>query len=191
LNYAIKLLAIAKRSGSSVEARVHPVFIPDDTLLAKVDGVFNAIDVEGDLVGKVIFYGQGAGPSPTSSAVIADVINIAHNIARGIEAEPKLPFGNRLDIKPIADIVTRYYIRMSVEDQSGVLAQIAKILGDHKISISSVIQKEVDLSTKSAEIVIMTHPAKEKAIQDALKEARQLPVVKEINNFVRVEDQGL
>jgi homoserine dehydrogenase len=191
LNYAIKLLAIAKQSGNSIEARVHPVFIPDDALLAKVDGVYNAIDVEGDLVGKVIFYGQGAGPSPTSSAVTADVINIAQKIARGMETEPKFPFGNNQAIKPMADIVTRYYIRMSVVDQSGVLAQIAKTLGDNKISISSVIQKEVDLPTKSAEIVIMTHPAKEKSMLNALREARQLPVVKEISNFVRVEDQGL
>jgi homoserine dehydrogenase len=191
LNYAIKLLAIAKQSGNSIEARVHPVFIPDDALLAKVDGVYNAIDVEGDLVGKVIFYGQGAGPSPTSSAVVADVINIAQKIAHGMGTEPKFPFGNNQDIKPMADIVTRYYIRMSVVDQSGVLAQIAKTLGDNKISISSVIQKEVDLPTKSAEIVIMTHPAKEKSMLNALREARQLPVVKEISNFVRVEDQGL
>ena len=87
----------------------------------------------------------------------------------------------------MAEIETRYYMRMGVADQAGVLAQISKILGDHAISISSVIQKETDPSTKIAEIVIMTHPAKEQAVQQALKEAGRLAVVKEISNFVRVE----
>lgn len=187
LGYAIKLLAIAKRAGDSIEARVHPVFIPEDSLLAKVDGVYNAIHVEGDLVGKVIFYGQGAGPSATSSAIVADIINIAQNINRGKSSAPKLPFASERTIKPMAEIETRYYVRMSVADQPGVLAQISKILGDHSISISSVIQKEADPSTQIAEIMIMTHPANEQEVQQALKEAEQLPVVKEISNFVRVE----
>ncbi|MBC8511959.1 MAG: homoserine dehydrogenase [Dehalococcoidia bacterium] len=187
LGYAIKLLAIAKRAGDSIEARVHPVFIPEDSLLAKVDGVYNAIHVEGDLVGKVIFYGQGAGPSATSSAIVADIINIAQNINRGTSSAPKLPFASERTIKPMAEIETRYYVRMSVADRPGVLAQISKILGDHSISISSVIQKEADPSTQIAEIMIMTHPANEQEVQQALKEAEQLPVVKEISNFVRVE----
>ena len=187
LGYAIKLLAIAKRAGDSIEARVHPVFIPEDSLLAKVDGVYNAIHVEGDLVGKVIFYGQGAGPSATSSAVVADIINIAQSINRGTSSAPELPFASEQTIKPMAEIETRYYVRMSVADRPGVLAQISKILGDHSISISSVIQKEADPSTQIAEIMIMTHPANEQEVQQALKEAEQLPVVKEISNFVRVE----
>lgn len=187
LGYAIKLLAIAKRAGDSIEARVHPVFIPEDALLAKVDGVYNAIHVEGDLVGKVIFYGEGAGPSATSSAVVADIINIAQNINRNTSSVVKLPFKSGQTVKPMAEIETRYYLRMGVADRPGVLAQISKILGDHFISISSVIQKETDPSTQIAEIVIMTHPAKERAVQQALKETEHLPVVKEISNFVRVE----
>lgn len=188
LGYAIKLLAIAKRSGSSeIETRVHPVFIQEDALLAKVNGVFNAIDVEGDLVGKVIFYGQGAGPLPTSSAVIADVVNIAQSIVRGVECIPKVSDGANQAIKPMADVETRYYIRMNIVDQAGVLAQISKILGDKSISIASVIQKESDQSTKSTEIVIMTHKAREKAVQEALGEMKKLAVVKEVSNFVRVE----
>ncbi len=187
LGYAIKLLAIAKRSGDSIEARVHPVFIPEDSLLAKVDGVYNAIQVEGDLVGKVIFYGEGAGPRATSSAVVSDIIKIAQNINRGTTDTPRLPFASGRTVKPMADIETRYYMRMSVADQAGVLAQISKILGDHAISISSVIQKETDPSTQIAEIVIMTHPAKEQAVQQALKKTERLAVVKEITNFVRVE----
>jgi len=187
LGCAIKLLAIAKRAGGSIEARVHPVFIPEDSLLAKVDGVYNAIQVEGDLVGKVIFYGEGAGPSATSSALVSDVINIAQNINRGASNAPRLSLGSGQTVRPMAEIETRYYVRMSVADQPGVLAQISKILGDHLISISSVIQKETDLSNHIAEIVIMTHPAKEQAVQQALKETERLPVVKEIINFVRVE----
>jgi len=188
LGYAIKLLAIAKRVEDSIEARVHPVFIPEDSLLAKIDGVYNAIRVEGDLVGKVIFYGEGAGPRATSSAVVSDIIKIAQGIKSGMISAPKLPFASGRTVKPMAEIETRYYMRMSVADQAGVLAQISKILGDHAISISSVIQKETDPSTQIAEIVIMTHPAKEQAVQRALKETERLAVVKEITNFVRVED---
>lgn len=187
LGYAIKLLAIAKQAGDSVEARVHPVFIPEDSLLAKVDGIYNAIHVEGDLVGNVIFYGEGAGPSATSSAVVADIINIAQNISRKTSIATKPPFASGQTVKPMAEIETRYYVRMSVADRPGVLAQISKILGDHSISISSVIQKETDPSTQTAEIVIMTHPAKEQAVQRALRETEHLSVVEEISNFVRVE----
>jgi homoserine dehydrogenase len=187
LNYAIKLLAIAKRSDNKVEVRVHPVFIPEDSLLAKVNGVYNAISVEGDLTGEVIFYGQGAGPSPTSSAVVADVVSIAQNIVKGQSNTYELKFANKYTLKPMADVETRYYIRMSVDDRAGVLAQISKVLGDNSISISSVIQKESDPATKTTEIVIMTHPAQEKAMQKALEETRRLSVIKEISNFVRVE----
>ncbi|MBM3149358.1 MAG: homoserine dehydrogenase, partial [Chloroflexi bacterium] len=187
LGYAIKLLAIAKRIDNSIEARVHPVFIPEDFLLAKVDGVYNAIDVEGDLVGKLIFYGQGAGPSATSSAVVADIVSIAQDINRGTITLPKLPSAKGRTVKPMSEIETRYYMRMSVADKAGVLAQISRVLGDHNISISSVIQKESDPSTQLAEIVIMTHRAKEKAVQQSLEETQHLSVVKEINNFVRVE----
>jgi len=185
--YAIKLLAIAKRSNNLVEARVHPVLIPAESLLAKVDGVYNAIYVTGDLVGNVLFYGQGAGPSATSSAVIADVINIAQNINTRRDNAPRFIPEKTSGIKPMADIVTRYYFRMHVEDQAGVLAQIAAIMGKNSISISSVIQQESDPSTKTAEIVIMTHPAKEKAVQKAMKIINKLDVVKEISNFIRVE----
>jgi homoserine dehydrogenase len=187
LGYAIKLLAIAKRTGDFIEARVHPVFIPEDSLLAKVDGVYNAIQVEGDLVGKVIFYGEGAGARATSSAVVSDIIKIAQNIRSGTVNAPRLPFASQLSVKPMAEVGSRYYMRMAVADNPGVLAQISKILGDQAISISSVIQKETDESTQSAEIVIMTHPAKEQAVQQALRATEQLAVVKEISNFVRVE----
>jgi len=185
--YAIKLLAIAKRSGNLVEARVHPVLIPAESLLAKVDGVYNAIYVTGDLVGNVLFYGQGAGPSATSSAVIADIINIAQNINARRDNAPRFIPEKTSGIQPISDILTRYYFRMEILDQPGVLAQISAAMGNHMISIASVIQKESDPSTKTAEIVIMTHPARESAVQKAIKVINKLNVVKEISNFIRVE----
>lgn len=187
LGYAIKLLAIAKKSEETIEVRVHPAFIPEDFLLAKVSGVYNAVQIEGDLVGKIIFYGQGAGPLPTSSAVVADVVAIAQGINYGISNALKLSLNASKTIKPISEVETRYYFRMNIADRPGVLAQISKALGDHLISISSVIQKETDLAAQTAEIVIMTHPAKEKGVQKALKEIERLPVVRKINNLVRVE----
>lgn len=188
LGYAIKLLAIAKEKDRSIEVRVHPVFIPEDLLLAKVDGVYNAVQVEGDLVGRVIFYGQGAGALPTSSAIVADVINLAQRINLGVSITPSLRLEPTKRIKPISEIESRYYLRMSTDDRPGVLAQISKILGDHLISISSVIQKETDVVSQTAEIVLMTYPAQEWAMQRALKEIERLEVVKEISNFIRVED---
>jgi len=188
LNFAIKLLAIAKRSGDAVEARVHPVFIPADSFLAKVDGVYNAVQVEGDLVGKVLFIGQGAGAKPTSSAVIADIVSSARKICLGIGSVSPWRTSSGRPIKPIDEIETQYYIRLTAKDQPGVLAQIARVFGDNSISIASAIQPESDAKTQTAEIVIMTHPAREKAMQAALRKLEKLEVVKEIANFIRVED---
>jgi len=188
LGYAIKLLAIAKKEKQAIQVRVHPAFVPEDLLLANVDGVFNAIQVEGDLVGRVIFYGRGAGSSPTASAVVADVIQLAQNIYLGIRPRPQLKLYKAKKLTPISEIKTRYYMRVTVIDHPGVLAQISKILGDHSISIASVIQKEADEKAGTAEIVIMTHPAKESAFQKALQRTLKLAVVKDIGNFIRVED---
>ncbi|MBI2859869.1 MAG: homoserine dehydrogenase [Chloroflexi bacterium] len=188
LGFAIKLLAIAKDSGQAIEARVHPVLIPEDSLLAKVDGVYNAILIEGDLVGKVLFYGEGAGPKPTSSAVIADVVSSARKVVLGIGSVDLFRLERSGRVKPMAEISARYYLRMNVADSPGVLAQISKTFGDHAISIASVIQKETDTEARTAEIVIMTHPALEKALQVALEELAHLSTVKEISNFIRVEN---
>ena len=187
LGFAIKLLAIAKQSDEAIEVRVHPVFIPEDSLLAEVDGVYNAVLVEGDLVGKVLFFGEGAGALPTSSAVVADIVSAAKNVAIGFSGGARWGLEPGKSIKPMSDIETRYYLRMNVADRPGVLAQISRVLGDHRISISTVIQKLTDSATQTAEIVIMTHPAKEAAMQQALGELTLLAVVKEISNFVRVE----
>jgi homoserine dehydrogenase len=188
LGYEIKLLAIAKEIDGSIEARVHPVFLPQDLLLAKVDGVYNAVQVEGDLVGRVLFYGQGAGPSPTSSAVIADVIDVAQRINRGVSIPPALRIDPSKRVMPISEIETRYYLRMITVDRPGVLASISRVMADNSISISSVIQKESDIANDVAEIVLMTYPAKEQAMQRAMDGISRLDVMKEIANFVRVED---
>jgi homoserine dehydrogenase len=188
LGYAIKLLAIAKQGDDYVEARVHPVFLPEDSLLAKVDGVYNGVLVEGDLVGKVLFYGEGAGANPTSSAVVSDVVAAAKDILAGYYDRTGWEINQEKEILPISEVENRYYIRMSINDQPGVLAQISKVLGDHDISISSAIQKLADPIVQTAEIVIITHPAQEKGMQLALNDLASLSVVKEISNFIRVED---
>jgi homoserine dehydrogenase len=188
LGYAIKLLAITKESNSQIEVRVHPAFIPQDSLLAEVDGVYNAILVEGDLVGRVLFYGEGAGAAPTSSAVVADVVSAARDIITGGGCRMRWWLEPGKAVKPMAELETAYYLRLDAADQPGVLAQVSKVLGDHNISISSVIQKAIDLKAKTAEIVIMTHPAKEAQMQQALEELGRLKVVKEIGNFIRVEE---
>ena len=195
LGYAIKLLAIARRdpqSGSqtampAIQVRVHPAFIPGDRILAKVDGVFNAVEVEGDLTGRIMFYGRGAGSLPTTSAVVADLIGLARDVHRG--AVPRTPAGggSALRVLPMDEVRTRYYVRMSVGDQPGVLAQIAQILGDLQISIASVIQKESDEEAQVAEIMVMTHLALERSMQEALTALAALPAVSEIGTVVRVE----
>ena len=187
LGYAIKLLAIGKERDNAIEARVHPVFIPEESLLAKINGVFNAIQIESDLVHNLTFYGQGAGASPTSSAVVSDIIELAQNIHTGIGNRPVDSPKHKKAIKHINEIETRYYLRMNVADMAGVLAKISKILGDYNISISAVIQKEADLTSQTAEIVIMTHPALELDMHQSLEEMIKLDVVKEVNNMIRVE----
>ncbi|MDD4923659.1 MAG: homoserine dehydrogenase [Dehalococcoidales bacterium] len=188
LGYAIKLLAIARHSNGSVEVHVYPAFVPEGSFLAKVDGVYNAVLVEGDLVGKVTFWGEGAGAKPTSSAVVANVIQAARKIACGDTSHSYWKIKPGKKIKPMSEITTRYYIRMTINDMPGALAGIAGVFGNCGISISAALQKEDNLEEKSAEIVIMTHPSKEEAVQAALKELNNLSVVKTINNFIRVEE---
>jgi len=187
LGYAIKLLAIAKESDNQIEVRVHPAFIPQDSLLAEVDGVYNAILVEGDLVGRVLFYGRGAGAEPTSSAIVADVVSAARDIVTGGGCRMRWRIEPGKTVRPMAELETAYYLRLTAADQPGVLAQVSRVLGDHLISISSVIQKAADARARTAEIVIMTHPAREAEMQKALAELGRLKVVREIGNFIRVE----
>jgi len=186
--YVIKLLAIAKRYGNTIEARVHPVFLPKESQLAQVNGVYNAIQAEGDLAGRLLFYGEGAGGMRASSAIVADVLTIARNKRLGITATPETGINQELTLKPMADVETRYYFRLDVADRPGVLAQISKVLGDNSISISSVIQKESNREAQTAEIVIMTHPARENAAQKATEQLKLLTMVNEVSSFIRIEE---
>ena len=187
LGYAIKLLAVARREGSSLQVRVHPTLVPEEELLAKVDGALNAVQIEGDLSGRVLFQGAGAGSLPTTSAVMADVLDAARAIVQGGRPCP-WRYTAELAIKPPAELVTRYYIRLEVVDRPGVLAGIARVFGDHEVSIASVIQKEADEAAQTAELVIMTHPAREEAMQATSVQVRDLPEVVSIGNLLRVDD---
>jgi homoserine dehydrogenase len=187
LGYAIKLLAIARRDTDGIEARVHPVLLPDGELLAKVDGVLNAVQVEGDLSGRVLFQGAGAGALPTTSAIMADVLDAARSVAQ--EGRPsKWRYTSDVPLKPMSELVTRYYIRVEVADRPGVLAGIGGAFGDNGVSIASVIQKETDDEAQTAEIMIMTHAARESAIQASIRQIEGLEVVRQVGNFLRVED---
>ncbi|MFQ5860091.1 MAG: homoserine dehydrogenase [Dehalococcoidia bacterium] len=188
LGCTIKLLAIARRNGNALEVRVHPALVPQGHLLAKVDGAYNAIEVEGDLVGRVVFHGLGAGAAPTSSAVVGDILELARRIAAGQGfAAPSLNLKSSLALRPMSEVQTQYYLRFSALDRPGVLAQIGRTLGDLDISIASVIQKDTDPKAGTAELMLLTHPSREAAVQEALSQLAKLPVVKELSSVVRVE----
>jgi homoserine dehydrogenase len=187
LGYAIKLLAIARRHEDGVEARVHPVLVPEGELLAKVDGVLNAVQVEGDLIGRVLFQGAGAGALPTTSAIMADVLDAARSIAQGGRPYP-WRYTSDVPVKPIEDLVSRSYTRVVVADRPGVLAGIGRAFGDNQVSIASVIQKETDEEAQTAEIVIMTHAAADAAVQASIRQVESLEEVRQVGTFLRVED---
>ena len=188
LGYTIKLIGVARRDAEGIQARVHPAFISSDVMIAKVDGVLNAIEIETDLAGRVLFHGQGAGAMPTTSAILADVIDCSRGLLDGKEAPSMIVLRRNIQIRPIMDLETKYYIRMNVVERPGVLAEITRVLGDLEISIAAVIQKEVDFTTLQAEIVLITNQAKESGIQQAITELAELEVVAEIGTMVRVED---
>jgi homoserine dehydrogenase len=177
----IKLLAISRNHSGHVEARVHPTMVPESHLLAKIDGAFNAIHFTGDMVGNVLLYGLGAGKMPTGSAVAADIMDIARDIASGsVGRVPSLSYlpefiGERR-ITPMEELSCPYYFRISARDEPGVLARIAGILSGHDISIESVIQKGRTESGPVA-IVMRTHTASESSVQAALAEIDALAVV--------------
>jgi homoserine dehydrogenase len=191
LGYTIKLLAIARARESSVELRVHPAFLPEHEVLAKVDGVFNAVAVTGDLVGPILFYGMGAGAGPTSSAVVADIIELAQRLVVGQSRVPAPTYDDRYRFRPMDEVCTRYYLRLLAEDRPGVFAQITQALGDARISLASVIQKQTillgDPPVEYAEIVLMTHEAIEAPMQRAVRAIAALPAVHEVGSLIRVE----
>ena len=190
--YRIKLLAIGKRVGDAVEARVHPTMIPLHYPMADVDGVFNAVRLAGDFVGPVMFYGRGAGQDPTASAVVGEMMDIGRNILAGI-GRRLAPLGfldanvATLPLKPMGEIVSKYYLRFSVVDRPKVLSRISGALGDHGISIESMIQTARS-ARESVPIVIMTHEAREADIRAALAEIDALDIITEKTNLIRIED---
>ncbi len=191
--YVVKLLAIAKQSEGKLEARVHPTLLPESHMLASIDGVYNGICVVGDAVGTAMFYGLGAGQMPTASAVVSDILYVARSIAYDVAGRSGWgPFGDiplkpaHLPIRSMDEIVSRYYIRLSVLDQPGVLAAIGGILGDHKVSIASVVQKERRKGDK-VPLVILTYEASEMDMRAALAKIEALPVVKGKALLIRVE----
>lgn len=192
--YKIKLLAIARRQEDNViEARVHPTMIPATSMLASVDGVYNAVNLVGDAVGSQLFIGKGAGMLPTASAVVSDVIDIARRIIHGGSGK-NTPFGFTLDsvrrarIQALEMLKSRYYLRFFVMDRPGVLAKIANHLGKNNVSIESVIQKGRSVGG-GVPIVIMTHTANEVDLKRALKSIDLLDVVLSKTSFIRIEDE--
>lgn len=184
--YSIKLLGIAKKVGNEVELRVHPVLIPQDKMIAKVDGVMNGISVVGDKVGETMFYGAGAGGDATASAVIANIIDIAR---RG-KGSPMLGFenqpGEKITLMSKDNIQTKYYLRLEVADKSGTLAKIATILGNNSISIEAMLQKP--LKNATANLLLTTHTCVEKDIIKAITELENSGVVISKPAMIRIEE---
>jgi homoserine dehydrogenase len=192
LGFNIKLLAIGRSSDGQVDVRVHPTMIPKDHLLSHVQGAFNAVYFVGDSVGKVMMYGMGAGQMPTGSAVVADVVDLARNIRTGAAGRvPALgePFEamERASIKPMAEVVCKYYFRFMVKDAPGVLSRISGILGENGISIESVVQKG-RRREGAVPIVMVTHEAREAMVEKALSEIKGLDFVLDQPLTIRIED---
>jgi homoserine dehydrogenase len=191
--YQIKLLAISRSDGERIEVRVHPTMIPQEHMLAKVEGAYNAIHISGDAVGDVMLYGLGAGMMPTGSAVASDLVDLGRDIlvGNGVRIPPLACDGEavvRRQIKPMDELVINYYFRFSAVDQPGVLSKISGILGSHDISIASVIQKGRQVKG-SVPLVMMTHEARERDVRLALAEIDELQVVTAPTRLIRVENK--
>ena len=186
LGYAIKLIAHTQRHPGRVEARVHPAMVPLEHPLAQVEGANNAVFVEGDLVGQVLLVGQGAGGKPTASAVVGDLIDLARSIRRGVQARPSFTFDDRIGVIPMAEVVTRAYYRIQVDDRAGVLAAVGQVFAEEGVSISSFIQKDASIQNRTAEIVITTHPTADAQLQKARAGIAALEPVREVSSFLRV-----
>lgn len=183
LGYAIKLLAEGRLVDGELLAAVQPTLIAKEEPLAKVDGVLNAVQVEGDLVGRVVLEGPGAGAAPTASAVLGDVLDVARDIVA--ERRPVLSRPYRaVRVRPAGEHRARRYVRMTVADQPGVLGEIGRALGTRGVSIASVMQFEVDEDAQTAEIVLTTHVAPGAAVDAALEEIAASDVVVEIGNVL-------
>jgi homoserine dehydrogenase len=184
--FVIKLLAIgAAHDDGRVELRVHPVLVPEEHPLAAVGDSFNAVFARGNYVGDVMFYGRGAGALPTASAIVGDIIDLAMH-QRGGGTSPRMNFGTlRKAVVPMGEVKTQYYLRLDVKDRPGVLAAIAKIFADFRVSISAVTQEEA--TGESVELVIFTHAVTEADFQKAVAEIRKLDVVVAVRALIRAQ----
>jgi homoserine dehydrogenase len=172
--YAVKLLAITKLVNGEIETRVHPTMVPENHILASVNGVFNACLIEGDFVGETLYYGKGAGREPTASAVVSDAIDLALGNKYSV---PKCLFEKEpLRIREPQEFTSSFYLRFTAVDKPGVLAKIAEILAKHEISIKMALQKNISFGG-GVPVVMTTHPATKRAISEAIKEIDRLPVI--------------
>ena len=192
LGYIIKHLGIAKRTDEGVELRVHPTLIPDDLLLADVDGVKNAILVEGSAVGSTLYYGAGAGAQPTASAVVADLIDLARDVGAGVSARlPALGVAladlRSLPIIPIEKVKTPWYLRMEVEDKPGVLSKVASIFSEQGISIEALIQRAPGQGQTLVSLIVLTNKAPQDSVDIAVCEIEALETINGKVTRIRVE----
>jgi homoserine dehydrogenase len=203
LGYRIKLLGITKRTPKGIELRVHPCLIPAKRLIANVEGAMNAVVVQGDAVGTTLYYGKGAGSEPTASAVIADLVDITRlHTADPAQRVPHLAFQpnamSDLPVMPMGEVVTSYYLRLRVADETGVLAKVTGILADADISIDAVLQREADeITTEVAagqaqvpqtDVIILTHDCVEADMNAAIAKMQALPSVLEPITRIRKEE---
>lgn len=184
LGFVVKLVGVARNTPDGIDARVHPMFIPNIHPLASVSHSFNAVFVKGNAIGEAMFYGRGAGELPTASAVMGDIIDVARNIVHNCTGRIACTCYFQNAHKTIENIITKYYIRMQVSDKPGVLASIAGVFGNHDVSLATVIQKH--RSENMAEIVVITDDVQEKHINDALQIIKGLSIVTEISSLFRV-----
>ena len=194
LGYRIKLLGITKRTRQGVELRVHPTLVPMQRLLASVEGAMNAVVVKGDAVGTTLYYGPGAGAEPTASAVVADLVDVTRtHTADPDNRVPHLAFQPdalvSLPWLSIEDTVTSYYFRMRVADRPGVLADIARILADHRISIDAMFQREPGEGENQTDIILLTHEAVERDVNAAIGKIEALPTV--LAPVIRIRQEEL
>lgn len=197
LGYRIKLLGIAKRTGAGVELRVHPSLVPTQRLIANVEGAMNAVMVQGDAVGTTLYYGKGAGSEPTASAVIADLVDITRlHTADPLNRVPHLAFQpnamSNLEILPMSEVVTSYYLRLRVADEAGVLAKLTGLLAEANISIDAVLQREADQVSQAGEnqtdVIILTHDTAEGKMNQVLVQMQALPTVMAPITKIRKEE---
>ncbi len=188
MGYSVKLLAHAHRGEAGIDVRVHPTMLPVSHQLSTVNGVFNAIYVVGDAVGETMFFGEGAGSGPAASAVMGDVLEVARRIQAGVDPLVGCTCTDTLPIIPIDELMTKYYIRFSVADRSGVLASLAGVFADHNVSVQSVIQRATK-DPGTVDLIVVTHKANERCVREAIADMARLDdVLRGDPSVIRVED---